>query len=538
MSTKTASGTNTPSTTKGLSRRELFRTSAKAAALGGVGALALQAAPASARPKGHTVRPGAPDQLAGIDFVPTDPNLHLLRRATFGITPQLQKQITKMGRTAWINKQLAPETIPDPVVDDLLASRFPGLAWTIPQALDNLEEFSWDLMQDLGIAAIARAAWSKRQLFEVMVDFWSNHLNVTNPHDDAWANRHDYDRNVIRKFALGKFSDMLAASVQHPAMMTYLNNAESTKYDPNENYGRELLELHSVGVLAGYTETDMWNSTLMMTGFGINWDTYQFKYYPSYHHTGQLKIMGHTSANSSATNGQTAGLAYVDYLAHHPATASRIATKLCERFVSDTPPPALVSALAATYLANDTDIKPVLRQLFNAADFASSTGQKVRRPMEALVATIRTLGIKADVSGRQGMQALYWIVDDMGQAPLAWVQPDGYPDRADSWRSAGGTLARWNTNMSLAAHWWPQQLVLPPLRNLLPRVLPTTYGGYVDALVTRLVQRTFPTAHRDAVCAFLGKNAASPLKATDPALGWRFPYVVSLILDTPYHQVR
>ena len=135
-------------------------------------------------------------------------------------------------------------------------------------------------MFDLSVSTLARAAWSKRQLLEVMVDFWSNHLNVTNPSDSVWSTRHDYDRTVIRKHALGKYSDMLLASATHPAMMTYLNNAESTKDQPNENYGRELLELHSVGVDAGYSEEEMYNSALIMTGFGIDWDTYLFNVLP------------------------------------------------------------------------------------------------------------------------------------------------------------------------------------------------------------------------------------------------------------------
>ena len=182
-------------------------------------------------------------------------------------------------------------------------------------------------MFDLGVAALVRAAWSKRQLLETMVDFWSNHLNVTNPSDRVWATRHDYDRTVIRRFALGKFSDMLVASATHPAMMTYLNNAESTKYLPNENYGRELLELHSVGVDAGYSEEEMFNSALTMTGFGIDWDTYQFAYTPDDHYTGSVKVLGWSSKNADA-NGYQTGLEYVRYLAHHPATAKRIATKL------------------------------------------------------------------------------------------------------------------------------------------------------------------------------------------------------------------
>ena len=124
-------------------------------------------------------------------------------------------------------------------------------------------------MNDVLLSTVARALWSKRQVFEVMVDFWSNHLNVTCPSDGVWDNRHLYDRDVIRKHALGSFKDMLVASAKHPSMLVYLNQAESTKDAPNENYGREVLELHTVGVDAGYDENDIYNSAKILTGLTL-----------------------------------------------------------------------------------------------------------------------------------------------------------------------------------------------------------------------------------------------------------------------------
>ena len=326
---------------------------------------------------------GGPSAVAaeagsGADFVPADLNLHLLRRATFGPTPSAVKAIKKQGRQAWIDKQLAPSTIDDSTCDQLVRDRFPRVSWTIPEARDGLEPFSWDLMYDLTAATIARAAWSKRQLFEVMVDFWSNHLNVTNPSDRVWDNRQDYDRQVIRKHALGRFEDMLIASATHPAMLLYLNNADSTKDNPNENYGRELLELHTVSVDGGYNEQDMRNSTLVMTGFGVNWERGTFRYTGSEHYRGPVSVMGFSDPNPDA-DGYEVGIRYLKYLANHPSTAHHIAFKLCQRFVSDTPDPALVDRLAQTYLNRGTAIVPVLRQLFLSKEFASSMGEKVRR---------------------------------------------------------------------------------------------------------------------------------------------------------------
>ena len=507
------------------SRRELFR-SAGALAVAGAGlsqvvGTSAAAAAASSGP-----------------LVATDPDLHLLRRLTFGPTPDSVAELKRLGRRRWLDQQLDPSSIDDKSCAHLISTRYAHTLWTIPQARAGLDAFSWDLMFQLGQATIARATWSRRQLFEVMVDFWSNHLNVTNPSDSVWDNRHHYDRVVIRKHALGRFEDMLIASARHPAMMGYLNNRESTKDALNENYGRELLELHTVGVDGGYNENDMFHSAQIMTGFGSDYDTGLFRYTAADHFTGRVRVMGFHDANKSGRGGYAVGLAYLKYLAHHPSTANRIATKLCQRFVSDTPSAGLVDHLASVYLANKTAIVPVLRALFASAAFHHSTGKKVRRPFEDLVATLRVLGYRPDAHGTKGMQGLYWMCQDLGQAPMAWPQPNGYPDEAIAWQSAGGVLARWNSHMSLAAHWWPNSLRQPALRALLPKRLPTTYGAFVDDLAKRLVFRTLTPAHRTAVLAFLEHKASDPLSSDSADLNWRFAYVVSLILDTPYHSLR
>ncbi len=478
----------------------------------------------------------SPDDAEAAPLATKDQDLHLLRRATFGPSRASLAEIKRIGRSAWLERQLRPDSIDDRACDQLIASRFPRLGWSMDEAWAELD-FGWDLMFDLGVAAVARAAWSERQLFETMVDFWSNHLNVSNPSDNGWYCRHDYDRTVIRRHAMGKFSNMLLASAEHPAMLLYLNNAESSKEDPNENYGRELLELHSVGVDAGYGEGGMWNSTLIMTGFGIDWDSGRFRYSSDAHHTGPVKVLGFRARNPGA-KGRDLGRAYVRYLARHPATARHIARKLCLRFVSDAPPPGLVSDLAATYLRNDTAIVPMLRQLFNSGAFHGAIGAKIRRPFQDLTATLRILGMGPDASGTEGMQGLYWMIEGFGDLPLAWPQPDGYPDYADAWRSAGGTLSRWNMHMSLAAHWWPSSLKLPPLEDMLPHPLPKTHGPLIDALSERLLFRAMSARHRDAVLGFLGVSADTPLSADSEAVTWRLSSVVALILDSPYHQVR
>ncbi|MFZ0325005.1 MAG: DUF1800 domain-containing protein [Actinomycetes bacterium] len=511
------------------SRRDLFRAAGAVGAAGALGAagVAVSAAPAAAAPK------------PGSAFLPSDQNTHLLRRATFGPTPDTLAALRKQGRAKWLAQQLDPQSIDDSACTDFIRTRFPHLSWTMPEAKRKVGADKWEYMISLSMATIGRAVWSKRQLFEVMCEFWSNHLNVTAPAGKGiYFSRSDYDRNVIRKHALGRFEDLLTASAQHPAMLIYLNNDESTKLAPNENYGRELLELHTVGVDGGYNEADMANSALIMTGFGFDKSSGLFKYHPADHYTGPVAVMGFSDPNASDVGGHDVGLSYVKYLAHHPSTAQHLAYKLCVRFISDTPDPAFVSELASVYLANDTAIAPVLQHLFSSATFASSIGQKTRRPFEDVVATLRILGYQPERKGVTGMRALYFVCNEVGQPPFGWPQPNGYPDDAVSWASAGTTMNRWNRHLALAAHWWPTQLRQPDLRTLLPKRLPRTHGALVDDLAKRLVFRSLAAEHEKVVLHFLGRRATDPLDRNSPALGWKLPSVVALILDSPYHGMR
>jgi len=509
------------------SRRQLFRAVGVLAAVGaGTGLVeAVESAPAEAA-------------AGGGPLLAIDPDLHLLRRATYGPTPASLAELKRLGRQNWLDQQLNPGTIDDTACHQLVNKRFPRLLWSIDHARRHYApDITYDMMRWLGGATVTRAVWSKRQLFEVMVEFWSNHLNITNFSGPTWNTRHDYDRVVIRQHALGRFEDMLWASANHPAMMAYLNNDESTKVEPNENYGRELLELHTVGVDGGYTEADMHQSALIMTGFGIDPATDGFQYTAGNHYVGPVSVMGFSDPNGNA-DGHAVGQAYLSYLANHRSTAVHIATKLCLRFVSDTPSVTLVNQLADVYQNNQTDVVPVLQALFDSAEFAGSVGKKVRRPYEDLVAATRILGYQPDKAGNEGLMDLYWVANAMGQLPLAWPQPNGYPDEAVAWQSASGTLQRWNTHRALASHWWPHKLRRPNPRTWLPKRLPRTHGAVIDALAKRMVFRTLTPAHRGAILEFLGHRAGDPVTRSSGIVNDRLPHVVALILDAPYHALR
>lgn len=467
----------------------------------------------------------------------------VLRRASYGPTPASLQEIATLGVDGWLRRQLTPATVDDAACAGVLA-RLEGLDWDVPTAHAKLEgrDDTWFLMGNVVRGAVTRAAWSNRQLEQVMVDFWSNHLNVTCPSDNAVDNRHHYDA-VIRAHAFGRFADLLAATLTHPSMIRYLNNESNSKTSPNENLGRELLELHTVGVEAGYTEADVLTSARLLTGLSVDWATGATRYRTTWHWTGAVSVMGFSHPNAAA-DGRPALAAYLAHLARHPATARRIATKLAVRFVSDDPPARLVDELTATYLANDTAITPVLWRLFHSAEFAGSAGQKVRRPYEDLIATIRTLGLGPDATGIEGIRALTWISEDLGDAPYGWATPDGYHDVAVRWRSPAGTLNRWNVHMSLAAGWWPKSLTRRPLTELIGTPLPATYGGLMDVLAARLLQRPLTAGQRQALCVFLRDQwrpsivPTTPLPAKSDATGWRLPYLVALILDSPQFAVR
>ena len=470
--------------------------------------------------------------------------LHLLRRASYGPTPASITQVTRIGRKAWLERQLAPATIADPLTDRLL-TRFPQLNWSIAAVLKHYADDvgTWDVMMQLSRATVARAIWSERQLFELMVEFWSNHVNVTNPSSDVWDSRAHYDRTVIRKHALGSFDDLLVAATLHPAMQHYLDNASSTKAQPNENHGRELLELHTLGVGAGYTETDVKNSARILTGLTVDDRTGGPIFRPERHFVGPVKVLGFEHPNASAAGGRDVAVAYLRWLARQPATAASIVRKLAVRFVSDAPPASLLTALARTYLAHDTAIVPVLRQLFGSAEFAASADQKVRRPYEDLVATVRVLGLKPDANGTVGIEALHWMLVEMGHGPLAWSPPNGYPDVAPAWQSAAGTLGRWNAHLNIAARWWPKTLTGPALITMVPKKRPASYGALLDVLSHRLLQQPLSAAHKAAICTFLTDEwtTVTPSKAlprNSAALGWRLPYIVALLLDSPRHALR
>ena len=507
----------------GVSRRALLRAGGAVGTIAATGGVQLANAPAAA----------ATTPLA----LSTDLATHLLRRVTYGPTPALLAEVRTTGYSAWIEKQLNPAAIADPTCDQILAL-FPDLKLSA-QAV-KLKYGSgdvWKHLHELRAATIVRAVWSKRQLFEVMAEHWTNHFTVY-PGDEPEAFcKSTEDREVIRRHALGRFADLLTASATSPAMLGFLDNAFSSADNINENYGRELLELHTVGVDGGYTEADVQNAAKALTGWTIDSSTLKFRYDPAMRYVGPLRVMGWSHANADRAQGVAIGKSLLSYLARHPATAKHLAHKLATRFVSDAPSAALVDALAKTYLASGTDIKPVLRQLLGSAEFKASSGKKLRRPLEAMAMMLRATASTYDITkGAEPAGQLDWRSGSMGQSPMGWHPPDGYPDIATPWLGTSGMLGRWNFALTATGGWVAGIVPKSPTELAGGAARPRTAGGVVDAITQRLALQKFAPAHRAALLRAV--DAAEGDVMSDDELRWRGRDLVALVLSSPYLQVR
>ncbi|MGH9303194.1 MAG: DUF1800 domain-containing protein [Acidimicrobiales bacterium] len=520
---------STPS--RPLTRRSVLAAGAGVSAAVGLDTMLPATALATTR---HAAAQGPREAIRLSDLGQCSRAVLVARRLTYGATPALVGTISRHGAGAFVDAQLQPASIDDSVCDGYLRA-FP-LIGLEPEALRAaVAEGSFEQMSEMQTAALVRAAFSERQLFEMLVELWWNHFNVGLPSADVWdlAGRHD---NLIRRHALGRFSDLLRAMAQSPALLHSLNQDQSVGQNPNENYGRELLELHTVGVGAGYSEHDVHQSSLLLTGLSIGPDGFSVVYRPGDHYIGAVRVMSFSDPNTNRLQGGRLIARYLGYLAHHPATAAHLATKLARRFVCDEPPPRLISALARTYLEGGTAIVPVLRCLFSSPEFLSSAGQKLRRPLEAIAAALRVLDYRLKASGTSDIADLGFMLEIMGQAPMGWMQPNGYPDTAAEWMSASATQSAWAAHLRLAGGWWTKQLAFPGLAHLIGNPSSETPAGHVlDRLVSRLLFAPVKTAHRAALLKFMDRRPADPIGAGG-LVG--LPMVAKVILDSPYFALR
>jgi uncharacterized protein (DUF1800 family) len=459
--------------------------------------------------------------------------LHAARRLTFGPTPSLLDHIRAVGVDGFIEEQLNPESLDDAETEAMLAN-FQTLNLSTAEIYRQYRRQAGTVIGELVMATILRAIYSQRQLYELMVDFWSNHFNIFIGDGASRYLKTADDRDVIRAHAMGRFADLLLASAQSPAMLYYLDNYLSQGDNPNENYARELLELHTLGVDGGYQEADIRPTALCLSGWTFGRRTGRFEFRPQAHYPGPLRIMDWETAGRRGADAVQDGVDFLDYLAHHPGTALFLARKLCVRFVSDDPPSELVESAAQVYLENDTAIVPVLRHIFQSDAFWSSSGQKFRRPFELMAAWFRVLDARIEPSSMKGVgKFMRYQLEQLGQPLFGWHAPNGYPDVAPAWLSTGGLLARWNMVQLLTSRHIPRSVV--DLAALVPESVETA-GDLVDALAQRLLFQPVTAAERAALLDYLELSAADPVHHR--MLAYKFPQLVALLLNSTYFQFR
>jgi uncharacterized protein (DUF1800 family) len=511
-------------------------------------------------------------------LTPRDSALHALSRLAYGPRPGEVERVAAMGVQRWIETQLAPERLADRRVDsatatfavlkidaDDLAQRF---ATAQRERARNQRERgdTGGMMRDeerqprsperaelrrLGgevqQLAVVRATLSERQLYEVMVDFWTNHFNVFFAKGAVRYLLPSYIEHTIRPRALGRFEDLLIATAQSPAMLFYLDNVQSVtpgsrppqmdRLDRfrgrpaadslrerleqrmprgiNENYARELLELHTLGVDGGYTQQDVQNVARILTGWSMERPGRgaSFEFHDWAHDNGDKMVLGVRFQG----NGMREGLDLLKMLARHHATMHHVSAKLCARFVADDPPDGCVDAAVDAWHESDGDIRTVLRAIFRSPDFWTARRAKVKTPLEFVVSAARSTGATPDTTLR-----LAQVVARLGQPLYLQAVPTGYPETQAEWVNSGALLQRMNVAIGLAAG------RLPGVAVNLDAVLPT---GDAAAVIDAVSHRLLGGAMSDQTRAVLARELAD---IRDPAQ--MRAYAVGLALGGPEFQ--
>lgn len=451
-------------------------------------------------------------------LTPRDSALHALNRLAYGPRPGEVDRVAAEGVMHWIDRQLAPRKIDDGALarrerdfrildydrGDLAAmyaevqrerrerkaTANAGADTTVDISQERAARRLAGQFQEL---AVTRAALSERQLYEVMVDFWTNHFNV---YAGKGADRFlmpDYIEHTIRPNAMGTFADLLIATAESPAMLFYLDNWESVTpgsvppaamrvrarpfvgrrpgrfsfppRDPaeqdsmrqralqrapqgiNENYARELLELHTLGVDGGYTQQDVIQVARIFTGWSIKRPQQggDFEFHEWAHDTQEKQVLG---IRFEGGHGRDEGVRLLKLLANMPATMHHVSWKLCQRFVSDDPPDGCVDDAVAAWKRSNGDIREVLRAIVSSPDFwaPQNVRTKVKTPLEFVVSAVRAVGADPDTTPR-----LAQVVARLGQPMYLHVAPDGYPEMEAAWVNSGALLDRMNAGVALAA---------------------------------------------------------------------------------------
>ena len=462
--------------------------------------------------------PQASPATAGAS-VPLD-DVALLDRLGFGATPTQARDITRLGRNAWLEQQLHPPrnaALPAAVqaqIADMTISRTPMAelvrnvdaqrksADAVPDdeqkktAQQAYQQELNRLTREASSRMLLRALYSPNQLQEQMTWFWFNHFNVHQYKANIRVVVGDYEEQ-LRAHALGRFRDLLEASVFHPAMIRYLDNEQNAASRINENYARELLELHTLGVDGGYTQRDVQELARVLTGLGINFSDDNAKvkptlqsfyvrrglveFNPNRHDFGEKHLLG------LRISGQGVGEIeqVLDALARHPATARFVSRKLAQYFVADEPPRALVDRMARRFLDSDGRIADVLRTMIDSPEFQASLGHKFKDPVHYVVSAVRLAYDDKPILNTGPM--LGWL-NRLGEAPYNRQTPDGYPLDAMAWAGPGQMNTRFEVARAIgggSAGLFKTEGAAPTERPAFPQLAnPLYYNGIAPRLAS------------------------------------------------------
>lgn len=519
---------------------------------------------------------------------------HALDRLAFGPRPGDIDKVAAQGVDAWIGQQLHPESIPDTTVDKALAE-LPVEKMSIAELHaaypkpdkgekkdkaekaggkkkgaknDDMEAETkakkgakkremdddtsvdgdkaklgkpGDVALQLAEAKLLRATMSDRQLEEMLTDFWFNRFNVfSGKNQDKWAIG-TYEREAIRPHVFGKFRDLLGATAAHPAMLVYLDNwqsvADGTKRKNgkesglNENYGRELLELHTLGVDGGYTQDDVRNVARAFTGWTVDApnEKASFIFRPKQHDDQPKAILGQTIA----VGGQKDGEAVLDMVARHPSTARSVSLALARRFVSDDPPKELVDELAATFTSTDGDLRAVYQKLFASPAFWADTAYdaKVKKPFELATSAVRAAGATYD-----GSAPLVRRVAKLGEPLYGCQPPTGYKDTADVWVNAGGLVNRINFGLDLGAG--RIKGVTIDAQALAQGAPTDDASATIDKIAAGILDRPLSPATKNTILSALDSTNQHPKSDYQDATPTSAPKIVGLLVGSPEFQKR
>jgi uncharacterized protein (DUF1800 family) len=415
-------------------------------------------------------------QAATTPFTPDD--IAWLRRDSFGLNTAAVAQYRSLGRKQLLTKQLNDQlgdTLPAPIAAQI--DSYETFHTPLDQLLTSLQQEQQQLrtMPDgpekqaaikaiqahgnqVGLeaqqAALLHAIYGPNQLKEQLVWFWLNHFSVYAGKARVRWELADYEQNAIRAHALGKFRDLVMATLQSPAMLEFLDNAQNAKGHVNENYARELMELHTLGVNAGYTQQDVQQLALILTGVGIapvdgkpqNFNPKlaplvvregMFEFNPQRHDFSDKLLLGKTIKGSGYDEVKQA----VDLIVRQPACAQFVSRKLAQYFVADNPPPALLNKMTHTFQRTDGDIAQVVRVMFESRDLLSGTGKKFKDPSQFIISSVRLAYEDAPIVNAQPL--VNWL-NQLDQPLFGRITPDGWPLDGDAWSSSGQMAKRFD----------------------------------------------------------------------------------------------